>query len=272
MLQSLERRSGLPIALDPVAGTLEWPGDRLTVGRVHPRSFAEMRDFIAEPDAAPSRDPIYTVYREMIHAGDAERIRSAGLRYDITVIPPGHFAARRHEFLKTAGHYHPLKPGSEITYPEVYEVLSGRAYLLLQRPNQTHAAVIEKIYAVEAGPGEKAVIPPDFGHVSINCFREPLVMANWIARTPEYDYQPYRTFRGGGYWLLEGQSDTIEFEANPNYSSVPELSKLRPREVPELGLLRTTPLYMLVHNLEKLRFLSAPEEFTKLLVLRHCYR
>lgn len=272
MLQSLERRSGLPIALDPVAGILELPMDRVTVGGVHPRSFAEMRDFIAEPDATPERDPVYTVYREVIHAGDAERIRSTGLRYDITVIPSGHFAGRRHEFSKTAGHYHALKPGSEKTYPEVYEVLSGRAYVLLQRPHTTDASVIEETYVVEAGPGDKAIILPGFGHVSINAFREPLVMANWIAGACTYDYEPYRRLHGSGYWLLEGQGDTIEFEANPNYSSVAELSKLRPREVPEFGLLRTTPLYTLVHHLEKLQFLNAPEEFTEFLTPRHCYR
>jgi len=37
------------------------------------------------------------------------------------------------EFVKTAGHYHPLIEGTGYTYPEIYEVLSGVAHYLLQK-------------------------------------------------------------------------------------------------------------------------------------------
>ncbi len=272
MLISLERQSGLPIAFDPAANAIHWPAG-VAVGTTSARSAEEMREYIREPGAHADQETIYTVYREAARSDDEERIRASRLRYDITVIPPGHFAGERREFFRTAGHYHPLKPDTRFTYPEVFEVIAGRAYWLLQRPNRNDPAVIEEIYVIEAGPGEKAVMLPGFGHISVNAFAEPLVMANWISDAFVYDYEPYRTLRGGGYWAVEGPTpETIEFERNPHYTSVPDLVKLRPAEVPELGLLRSQPLYALVQHLEHLQFLNEPEKFRDILTIEHCYR
>ncbi|MEK9147991.1 MAG: glucose-6-phosphate isomerase family protein [Patescibacteria group bacterium] len=272
MLQSIERPSGLPIAFNPLTCTISWP-DSIAVGRASTRTLEEMKEFIREPQAKARQDGVYHVYRNLSRHEDAARIRAARVRYDITVIPPGAFAGQRREFLRTAGHYHALKPGTAIAYPEVYEVIAGRAYWLLQRPLTEDLSRLEETYIVEAGPGEKAVMLPRFGHISINASDEPLVIANWISDTFQYDYQPYHRFHGGGYWVLEGDMpDTVEFERNHNYASVPELKKLRPKEAPELGLERSRPLYSLAHNLDRLSFLNNPEEFTSILTLDHCYR
>ena len=97
-------------------------------------------------------------------------------------------------------------------------------------------------------------------------------MANWVAASSEHDYEPYRRFRGGGYWLLEGSPpDTIEFERNPHYESAPGLKKLRPNEVPALGLTRSSPLYALTAGLGQLRFLTEPERFLDFLTIERCY-
>lgn len=279
MLQSIEHQSGLPIAFDPSTNTIHW-SESVHAAETHVRTLEEMRDYLREPDAEAATNAIYTVYRNTARRDDIERIRAAGLRYDITIIPPGSFAATRREFFRTAGHYHPLTPGGDIAYPEVYEVIAGRAYWLLQRPARRaggpdagNPETLEDVYLVEAGPGEKAVMPPGFGHISINTRQEPLVIANWIANSFPYDYAPYRQFRGGGYWALEGETpETVEFELNTNYARVAELKKLQPREVPPLGLLRFKPLYGLTGDLEKLRFLSDPRSFTELLAVDKCYR
>lgn len=272
MLQSIEHQIGLPIAFDPAANAIHWP-EGIAAGHTSVRTFAEMRDYIREPDARPTQDAIYTVHRGVARREDAEHIRAARLRYDITVIPPGHFAGRRYEFFRTAGHYHATVPHESLAYPEVYEVVSGRALWLIQRPSAGNAAVLEEIYAIEAGPGEKAVMPPGFGHISINTQPEPLILANWISDSFAYDYDPYRRLSGGGYWALEGEMPgTIEFERNPRYADVPELLKLQPKEVPELGLRRPQPLYTLAHELSRLSFLGDPEAFRELLALDRLYR
>lgn len=271
MLQSLERRLGLPIAFDPTAGAIH-----LTAGilleRSSQRTSEEMAPYVGEPGARASSSVIYSMYRNVRRENDDAAIADAKLRYDITILLPGFFAGERKEFFRTAGHYHPVKPGAALAYPEVYEVISGRAHWLLQRPHSDDASRIEEIYAVEAGPGEKAVMIPGFGHMLVNVGSEPLITINWIGLFA-YDYEPYRRLRGSGYWMLEGaEQSSLEFLKNPNYASVPELKKLQPRELPEFGLFRDTPGYSLAHDLTKLDFLLNPEHYAELLTVEHCYR
>ena len=273
MLQSLERQSGLPLAFDPLAGVLTWPAGRIQGNEASERNADEMRDYRAEAEAQPSSEVVYRVWRHIAHIGDEEKLRAARLRYDITIIRAGAFIGERREYFRTAGHYHSEKPGTGLTYPEVYEVLFGRVYWLIQRPERGNPAALEEIYVIEAGPGEKAVIPPGFGHLTVNAFAEPCVVANVSFDGLTNEYELFRQHRGGGYWIVEGPTkDTIAFEPNPGYLRIPGLSKLRPREVPELGLLRAKPLYTLLRDLEKLRFLIQPEEFTPLLALKRCYK
>ena len=56
-------------------------------------------------------------------------IAKHGLRYDVTVIRPGQIG-REYENSRP---YHPYKPNTEFTYPEVYEVLAGKAHYLCRR-------------------------------------------------------------------------------------------------------------------------------------------
>lgn len=272
MLQSLERQTGLPLAFDPITASLHL-ADGIICERVSVRTAEEMDEYIAESGAAPADETIYSVWRNIARREDIARLRLSHLRYDITVLKAGYFAGQKKEFFRTAGHYHPVKSGTGIAYPEVFEVISGRACWLLQRPAANNSGVIEEIYSVEAGPGEKAAILPGFGHISINPGPEPLIMANWIGSAFQYDYDPWRKFRGGGYWAVKGPEDNgIEFKKNENYGGVPELKKLRPKEVPELGLMKSKPLYSLAAEAGKLDFLNSPENFMHILTLDHCYR
>jgi len=96
---------------------------------------------------------------------DARKIKEKGLRYDITIIPPNKLGM---EFVKTAGHYHPFLPGSKMTYPELYEVLEGEAHYLLQRREQERGTErITDVVVVKAKKGDKVIIPPNYGHVTI---------------------------------------------------------------------------------------------------------
>jgi len=272
MLHSLERETGLPLSFDPVTATLRWPAE-VHVEETSSRMFAEMKPLLADPRARAERGTIYTVYRNVARASDLATIQAASLRYDITIIPAGTFAGKRtKEFFKTAGHYHQKKTHTDVAYPEVYEVLAGRAYWLIQRPDPRSHDRIEEAYLIEAGPGEKALIPPGFGHITLNAYPEPLVLANWISAAVVYDYDSYRSRRGAAYWAFEGpESESAVFDPNPHYRRIPDLRKLAPKESPEFGLKRETPLYNLIRDFSKLRFLSDPEDFTHLLTIDNCF-
>jgi glucose-6-phosphate isomerase len=119
---------------------------------------------------------LYYMYRDLaLDDTDRRILRNANLRYDITMIPPRRLGK---EFVKTAGHYHPKVSGTDLSYTEIYEVLEGEAHYLLQKleKNKITDAVL-----IKAVKGDKVVIPPDYGHVTINPSEKELRMANLVS-------------------------------------------------------------------------------------------
>jgi glucose-6-phosphate isomerase len=135
------------------------------------------------------------------------------LRYDITVLAPTMLG---NEFNKTKGHYH------EGAYPEVYTVLEGTAIYLLQKRNE--AGDIEDVYAVETKAGETAIMPPFYGHVTINPSNtKELKMANWVSPECKSDYSVYETLHGACYYYTKNG-----WVKNESYKNVPELRFEKP--------------------------------------------
>jgi len=156
--------------------------------------------------------PLYYMYRGVFRDGDQNTFNQHQIRYDITVLVPG---AVGREYIKTVGHFHPLKPNSSETFPEYYEVLAGEALYLLQRNNKS--GEVEEIMAVEAKAGDKVYIPSGFGHVTINPGEGYLVMANLIEKNFSSQYGPFRDKRGAAYYYVKGDNGKGEFVRNGNY-------------------------------------------------------
>ncbi|MEE8167557.1 MAG: glucose-6-phosphate isomerase family protein [Candidatus Hydrothermarchaeales archaeon] len=202
---------------------------------------------------------LYYMYRDLyLSRPDKETLRERGLRYDITVIPPRMLGA---EFVKTAGHYHPLVPGTGVTYPELYEVLAGTAHFLLQKPEagKEEERIIEAV-VIEAEKGDKAIIPPGYGHVTINPSNNTLKMANFVARDFSSIYEPYKRMGGAAYYKLHDS-----FIKNRSYEAVPELRRLEPTNLSELGLKKGEEMYGLIRKDPALfDYLTHPQEYDEL--------
>jgi glucose-6-phosphate isomerase len=142
------------------------------------------------------------------------------LRYDITVVPPKILGS---EFVKTKGHYH---IGA---WQELYMVLEGEAIYLLQKKNK--AGNIEDVYAVRAKMGDSIIMPPFYGHVTINPSEtEELKMANWVSRDCKSDYSEFEKLNGACYYYIKGNS----WIKNKNYENTPELRFEEPlKSIPE---------------------------------------
>ncbi len=201
-------------------------------------------------DGAADRDAYY-MYRDLSHSPhDSRVIEGHDLRYDITVIPP---LAMGHELVKTFGHYHPrVTPASPLTFPEVYEVLEGEAHYVLQRATNGR---VDDALLVRAVKGDKVVVPPNYGHVTVNPSDATLTMANWVCRSFESLYEPYEQHRGAVYYeLVNGR-----LLANRTYSAAPDIRETVAREVPEYGLVRRKPMYDLIEEPNLLDFLTTPQ-------------
>ena len=211
---------------------------------------------------------LYFMFRDVFASEeDLRKIKERGLRYDITVMPPNTLGK---EFVKTVGHYHPpVSPHSRISYPEIYEVLEGKAHFLLQKreivresekENREAEERIVDVVVISAREGDKVVIPPNYGHVTINPAGETLKMANFVARHFASIYEPYRRKGGAAYFELTSG----KFVKNERYGEVPEIRFLNAPSLDDFGIYHDTPMYELIREPHKLEFLTRPEKFKEL--------
>ncbi len=217
------------------------------------RRLFDMKEVIYDREWLSKTDNIelYYMYRELsLSKNNALAMKEHNLRYDITVIPPRMMGC---EFVKTAGHYHPFVPGTNTTFPEIYEVLSGEALYFMQKPED---AKIKDVILIKAGEGDKVVIPPDYGHLTVNASNKVLKMANWVARDFESMYEPIKEKGGGAYFVMEKG-----MTKNPQYGEVPEIRFLKPSNLKEIGLEKGREMYGLVKDIKKLEFLTKPHEY-----------
>lgn len=218
------------------------------------RKLYDMREVIYDQKwlhATDNKD-LYYMYRDLSYSKrDHNIIKENDLRYDITIIPPSNLGD---EYVKTAGHYHPLVEGTEYTYPEVYEVLSGVAHYLLQKAENS---TITDVVVVEANEGDKVIVPPNYGHVTINPSNKELKMANWVSNQFESIYEPYRECGGAIYFNLT-DGNLIK---NENYENPPEIRKLKPTNFSKLGLHKNKEMYKIIRDPDKLNYLNSPQDY-----------
>lgn len=224
--------------------------------RVKPdiRKLKDMKDVIYDEKWLKTTEitDLYYMYRDLYYSNrDHSLIKENDLRYDITIIPPSKLGS---EYVKTAGHYHPLIKRTDYTYPEVYEVLSGVAHYLLQKAENSN---VTDVILVEAKEGDKVIVPPNYGHVTINPSNKELKMANWVSNQFLSIYDPYREFRGAAYFELSNGS----LIKNENYENLPEIRQLKPTNIRELGYYKNKEMYGLIHDPEKLEYLNKPQDF-----------
>ncbi|RCV62797.1 glucose-6-phosphate isomerase [Methanophagales archaeon] len=219
------------------------------------RKLGDMKEVVLDKRFLACADmdmALYFMFREVSkNEEDEKRIKERELRYDITIIPPNTLGA---EFVKTAGHYHPLIPGSQMTYPEMYEVLEGEAHYLLQcRDEDGGTEKITDVVVVKAKKGDTVIIPPNYGHVTINPSEATLKMANWVARAFSSIYEPIRVKGGAAYFELTNG----EFIKNEKYGAVPDIRFLKPEAtgIKQIKLNKEVTMYELLREPEKLQFL-----------------
>ncbi len=256
---NLEDKLGLPLSLDEETYQVSFgegvpvvePGVR-TLKAIYPVTRDE------EPDGPPI---LYWMYRDVCRPEDREKLRPDRLRFDLSVFVPAKLGS---ELLKSSGHFHPLVPGFPISYPELYEVVHGQATFILQKVNNICARpqdlVVEDVIVLEVQAGQKAMMPPDYGHVTVNTGAEPLVTVNWVCTDFTSHYYSVEQMRGFAYYLLAGEPPALE--RNPMYREAPPVRYAVPADVPELGLISGRPVYTeCVRSPNKFAFVREPQKY-----------
>jgi glucose-6-phosphate isomerase, archaeal len=233
-------------SFDPAHPRVHWDGP---VEEPELRMADDLKGIYARKGCAGS-GPLYAMFRDLARLpADRWWMKEMGLRYDITVIPPRIICG---EFVKTKGHYHTANTTGH-GFPEIYEVLEGRAHYLLQREDLTDVVL------VDAAAGDVVVVPPGYGHVTINPTNDQtLHMANIVSGRFASDYSKYVRGKGAAYYEMADGSVV----RNPHYGKIPSLRRVEARRVRTEKAGITSPLYQMIEQRHPaLGFLNHPEKF-----------
>lgn len=179
-----------------------------------------------------------------------------GLSYDILQFSDSSLGQ---ELLKTAGHGHSLVPETDLTYPELYQVLEGEVIYLLQKKKEGR---ITRVLAIPCRKNDFCLVPPNFEHVTINLAGNKTFMANWVAQANVSDYSPIEEKGGAAYFGLSGQP--INWVKNDRYGQVPAIEFKKPTDFNALGIDIKENMYYNKENTNVLNFLQEPQKHSAL--------
>jgi len=239
---------------------------------------ADFRGLLYQPESIHVPDPIYAIYRDIRPENLADEIEHRGLRYALAMLRDGTIRETE-EWVRTRGHITAPAPGTNLRYPEVYEILFGNGLLYLQ--NGTGDWVNDTV-VIPLSVGDKAVIAPGWASMVINVGARPLIIGAWCVN----DAVPAETESGGtpmpgesepsqlsgpaellerggmAHYVLRDTEGLPYYVANPKYTNVPMPRTILPKEMPDWGLSRATPLLTAFHeNPDYFRFLLRPQDY-----------
>lgn len=252
MLKEL-KNSGLPIFQnsESLRLAIEAP---YTVNSFGEKSLSQMTKLFENSSESNSQINVYDVYRQIIKKKDRSLFEKYKFQYDITVVHSGQIGF---ECKKTSGHYHGWEKNKNHSYPEVYEVISGTALFELQKSINFDVLnpkniKIDDIILAKVRAGQSIIVPPDYGHCSINIGTEDLIFSNLAYQPCEIFYDNVKYHHGLGVYVGKNENNLV-FCKNPHYQTLPKVKLAIPIENKELGIVFGRPIYQ--------EFLSKPDHF-----------
>ncbi len=249
----IQKITGMDIYYDNISKELVLNGKPLEISI---RLLKEMKDVIHDKEWFDKVNPdrkMYYMFRNIHEDSDKNAIEDNNLRYDITVIPPDMMGD---EYVKTQGHCHPCVSGTDVTYPEMYQVLNGEAIFLFEKKEGKQS----KTYHIHGKEGDIVILPPGCSHVTVNPTDQILILANWVDAHFKSDYRPMLKTRGLGYYYIRKDSESA-FISNVNDKDASILEELRPIDPELIGLKKDEPMYSLIKTPEHLAFLTRPQDY-----------
>jgi glucose-6-phosphate isomerase len=161
------------------------------------------------------------------------------------------------EPVRSQGHIHAVSASCGRSTPELYEIWSGRAVILMQESAGDDPG---RCFAVTAGPGEVVVVPPDWAHATISTDpSQPLTFGAWCVRDFGFDYRGVRA-HGGLAWIPRLAGDALVWNANPRYPTPSHLIEKGPASYRQLGLRQGVPIWQqYLDNPDAVMWVPRPE-------------
>lgn len=216
------------------------------------RKLDDIRKSLRDPNCT-GPDPVYGIAMDVGKTKDATELRDRFLLFGAVAYASGQLGE---EPVRSQGHIHGVAPHCGCSTPELFEIWEGHAIIYAQESVGDDPG---RCIAVEAGPGDQVVVPPNWAHFVVNASAiERMVFGALCVRQYSFVYEGVRA-HGGLAWFPMLRDSRIEWNANPRYLSS-DLQMRRPRSYPELGLDPTVPIYrQFENNPEKVQWVSEPD-------------
>lgn len=199
------------------------------------RSLDAIRYSLLSPNC-DGPDPVYCIAMDVGREDHCEALRQRMLLFGVVAYESGRLGD---EPVRSQGHVHAIAPHCGWSTPELMEIWQGSAIIYLQEKVTDQPG---RCVAIEAGPGDKVVIPPGWAHCVINGNPGARMMFGaWCDRQYGFDYDGVRA-HGGLAWRPLLQNNDMTWQSNLTYSPS-RLVRRRARAYPELGLSDSLPIY-----------------------------
>jgi glucose-6-phosphate isomerase, archaeal len=133
---------------------------------------------------------------DVARRSDHEALQSRMLLFGVVAYARGRLGE---EPVRSQGHVHCVSSHSGWSPPELYEIWSGRAVILMQEHPADNPG---RVYAVEAGTGEKVLVPPGWAHATISADRHRPLFGALCDREFGFEYEQLRKRRGLAWYPL----------------------------------------------------------------------
>ena len=190
---------------------------------------------------------------------DLDELKRRMLLFGIVTYASGRIGE---EPVRSQGHVHAISPHCGWSTPELFEIWHGRAVIYGQEKSGDDPG---RCIAIEAGPGDRVIMPPGWAHFVANANIESLlIFGAWCDRQYGFDYTRMRVHHGLAWFPVLARNNEISWEPNPNYAPS-KLQKKKARAYPEFGLSSGVPIYEVFRrNPESVQWVSDPAKLSKL--------
>jgi glucose-6-phosphate isomerase, archaeal len=216
------------------------------------RSLDSIRQSLRNPNTT-GPNPVYAIAMDVGRIEDREEMRKRMLLFGVVMYASGRLGDGP---VRSQGHVHAVAPHCGWSTPELFEIWEGRAIVYAQENSGDDPG---RSIAIEAGPGERVVMPPRWAHFVANADpNSVLIFGAWCDRQYGFEYAQMRAHHGLAWHPLMGATGELRWEPNPSYSSS-MLQIRKARDYPELGLPSGVPIYQLLrHDVGSIEWISDP--------------
>ena len=221
------------------------------------RKLDSLRKSLRDPDC-DGPENVYAIMMDVGRRQDLPAMEERMLLFGVVTYAAGSLGQ---EPIRSQGHIHKRSAHCGWSTPEVYEIWTGKAIIYMQESGEDDPG---RCYAVEAGPGDVVVVPPDWVHATISADpTQPLTFGAWCDRDYGFEYDSVRRHGGIAWFPLLDEAGKIRWEKNPAYRTA-ELTVKAPGDYTVLGMEQGKPIYQqFCEEPDRFLFVSDPQRAAK---------